>query len=309
MNPTVSVIIPCFNQASFLPDCIASLQAQTYPHWEAIIVNDGSPDDTREVALKLCETEPRIRYIEQENRGLAGARNTGLDHAHGCYIQFLDADDLIEPEKLRLQVEALSGINGLALCYSDYRHCPENNVHQTAKRDNFPPPRFIMARPLHDIAARWETQFSIPVHSYLFDARFFREQGIRFDEALPNHEDWDCWMQIFALDPNVKLTPGPLAIYRICNAAMCTDRQRMWHGFRKAIHKQQRIFRHDPVMHCILANKMREMKNAYSDIQPFATMTGLRHHVIRIYKILMPRPIQKFIAKISLMILRGRIPL
>lgn len=307
MNPIVTVIIPCYNQARFLSDSIGSLIAQTLEDWECVIVNDGSPDDTRTVALSLAANDPRVRYVEQENRGLAGARNTGLTYAHGHYIQFLDADDLIEPEKLRLQVEALSEANGLGLCYSDYRHCPEDNVNQTAKRDNFPPPRFTMDRPLHDIAARWETQFSIPVHSYLFDARFFREKGIRFDETLPNHEDWDCWMQIFSLDPIVKLTPGPLAIYRICNTAMCTDNQRMWHGFRKAIRKQQRIFRHDPVMRRILANKMQEMKNAYREDRPSSRL-ALLHYAKHIYKRLVPWPIQKFIANTSRSILRGRTP-
>ena len=272
---------------------------------ECIIVNDGSPDDTQTVALSLASKDPRIRYIEQKNRGLAGARNTGLNHASGRYIQFLDADDLIEPEKLRLQIEALSEINGLALCYSDYRHCPEDNIKLTTKRDKFSRPRFTMERSIHDIAARWETQFSIPVHCYLFDTRFFSEKGIRFDETLPNHEDWDCWMQIFALDPIVKLTAGPLAIYRICNTSMCTDGQRMWTGFQKAILKQQRIFRDDPVLRRILTDKMREMKNVYKNDLPPTTMVTLQRYAKRIYKRFTPWPIQKFIMRISHIVLKG----
>ncbi len=296
--PLVSVIIPCYNQAHFLTDSVGSLIAQTLDNWECIIVNDGSPDDTRAVAKSLVQQDPRIRYFEQENCGLACARNTGLNLAHGRYIQFLDADDLIAPEKLQLQLDALKGINQLALCYSDYRHCHENNVDQTVKRDNFLPPRFVLDRPLHDIAARWETQFSIPVHSFLFDARFFTEKAIRFDVTLPNHEDWDCWMQIFALDPIVKVTPGPLAIYRICGAAMCMNKQRMWYGFRKAIRKQQRNFRNDSVMRRILAGKMQEMKIAYGDKKPFVVMIVLRNYVNRMYEKLVPWPIQKFMANI-----------
>lgn len=294
--PLVSVIIPCYNQAHFLTDSVGSLIAQTLDDWECIIVNDGSPDDTRAVVTSLMQQDRRIRYVEQENCGLACARNTGLNHAHGHYIQFLDADDLIAPDKLQLQFDALRGLNGLALCYSDYRHCHENNVDQTVSRDNFLPPRFVLDRPLHDIAARWETQFSIPVHSFLFDARFFTEEGIRFDVTLPNHEDWDCWMQVFALDPIVKVTSGPLAIYRICGAAMCMNKPRMWYGFKTAIRKQQRKFRKDPVMRRILACKMQEMKIAYGDNKSYLAMIALRNYVNRIYEKIVPWPIQKFIA-------------
>jgi glycosyltransferase involved in cell wall biosynthesis len=308
LNPLVSVIIPCYNQARFLSDAIDSLKAQTFIDWECIIINDGSSDNTHEVTLALAINDQRIHYVEQENQGLSGARNTGLDHAQGRYIQFLDADDLIEPDKLSLQVESLSNITGLALCYSDYRHCPENNVMETIRRDNFPPPRFIMSKPLHDIAARWETQFSIPVHSYLFDARLFSEYGIRFDITLPNHEDWDCWMRIFALTPVIKLTPGALAIYRICNTSMCVDRQQMYQGFSQAIRKQQRIFRNDPIMRRILKDKMQEIKKNYSSNRPNSVMMNFRINAMRAYIKVMPWPIQKFIINISRMMTQGNTP-
>jgi len=299
LNPLVSVIIPCYNQARFLPDAIGSLIAQSLEDWECIIINDGSSDNTHEVALSFASSDQRIRYVEQKNQGLSGARNKGLDHAKGRYIQFLDADDLIEFDKLRLQVESLFNITGLALCYSDYRHCPEDNVMETIRRDNFPPPRFIMSKPLHDIAARWETQFSIPVHSYLLDARFFNEYGIRFDITLLNHEDWDCWMCIFTLNPVIKLTPGALAIYRICNSSMCMDRQQMWHGFRQAIRKQQYIFRNDPIMLRILTDKMKEIKKNYNSNRPNPVMMNFRINAMRAYKKVMPWPIQKYIINIS----------
>ena len=299
MKPLISVIIPCYNQARYLPEALESLLAQSLQDWECIVVNDGSTDNTIEVAAAYEARDSRIRLVSQKNRGLSGARNRGIDEAKGNWIQFLDADDFIAPEKFQLQIDALIEVKGLALCYSDYLNCHQDDVNQTVKRDNFPLPRFILDNPLHDIAARWETQFSIPVHSYLFDANFFREKGIRFDETLPNHEDWDCWMQIFALEPIVKLTPGPLATYRICDAAMCMNKQRMWHGFRKAIRKQQRVFRHDPVMRRILSDKFREMKNAYGENKYLLVIMKVRKFSNRIYTRLMPWPIQKFIANIS----------
>lgn len=308
MNPIVSIIIPCYNQARFLPDTINSLIEQTLPNWECIIINDGSTDNTHQVAIKLANNEQRIHYIQQKNQGLSGARNTGLNHAQGRYIQFLDADDLIEPEKLRLQVDSLAGVNELSLCYSDYRHCHENNVLETLKRDDFPPPRFIMLKPLYDIAKRWETQFSIPVHAFLFDARFFKEQRIHFDMSLPNHEDWDCWMRIFALDPIVKFTPGQLAIYRICESSMCVDHIKMYHGFNQAIKKQQYIFHNDPIMSSILSEKLREIQKTYGIKPPNSTLMKFCISTKHIYKAVMPWPIQKFIINISQIIQGGHRP-
>ena len=166
-----------------------------------------------------------------------------------------------------------------------------------------------MQRRLWDIASRWETEFSIPMHCFLFDARFFKERSIRFDEGLPNHNDWDCWMQVFALDPMVFHVPEMLAIYRLHDDSICSDRQKLAIGFTKAIHKQQRIFRHDPVMRHILADKMKKMKRAYSNNQPPAAMMKFRHYANHVYKKLMPWTFQKYIANISRMISRRRTPL
>ena len=80
---------------------------QTIDNLECIVVNDGSPDTTREVAMQLASGDPRVRYIEQMNRGLAAARNRGLGEARGRFIQFLDADDVIAPDKLRIQTDVL----------------------------------------------------------------------------------------------------------------------------------------------------------------------------------------------------------
>jgi glycosyltransferase involved in cell wall biosynthesis len=261
--PTVSVVIPCHNQARFLPDAVASLFAQTHSEWECVVVNDGSTDETATVADSLAGGDHRIRVVHQSNRGLPGARNVGLSLATGRYVQFLDADDLLEPDKLRAQVSALSSTQALALSYSDYRYCPESDITATTTRDDFPPPRFITGRPLWDIASRWETEFSIPVHCFLFDARFFTERGISFDEALPNHEDWDCWMQIFALDPRVLHVPGPLAVYRLHDASLTRDRAAMGRGFDMALQKQLRLLQGDPETYDRLLRKRAQMRRVY----------------------------------------------
>src|SRR5215203_2741551 len=95
-GPLVSVVIPCHNQARFLADGVESVLAQRYRPVEIIVVNDGSTDDTAEVAARY----PEVRHIVQDNRGLAEARNRGLLHSRGALLVFLDADDRLLPHAL-----------------------------------------------------------------------------------------------------------------------------------------------------------------------------------------------------------------
>jgi len=100
----VSVIIPCYNQAQFLNEAIESVLAQTYPHFEIVVVDDGSSDNTAEVAARY----PGVRYLRQENAGLAAARNSGLRHSSGSYLVFLDADDRLLPNAVETNLNCLN---------------------------------------------------------------------------------------------------------------------------------------------------------------------------------------------------------
>ncbi len=102
-QPSVSVIVTAFNQASFIGDTLISVFAQTRQPSEVIVVNDGSTDDTE---AKIAPFKHRIRYISQENHGVAAARNTGIQQARSEWLAFLDGDDLWEPQKLAVQLEA-----------------------------------------------------------------------------------------------------------------------------------------------------------------------------------------------------------
>jgi glycosyltransferase involved in cell wall biosynthesis len=109
--PLVSVIIPCYRQGHLLPEALESVLAQTYPAVEAVVVNDGSPDDTDEVVHRYL---PRVRYVRQQNRGLPAARNAGIRASSGQYLLFLDADDLLYPKAVEWLVEAASRPDGLS---------------------------------------------------------------------------------------------------------------------------------------------------------------------------------------------------
>jgi glycosyltransferase involved in cell wall biosynthesis len=104
----VSVVIPCYNQAHFLSESIESVLSQSYQHFELVVVDDGSKDDTAEVASQYVSKDSRVHLIRQENRGLAGARNRGLTESRAEYVVFLDSDDRLLGEALEVGVRELS---------------------------------------------------------------------------------------------------------------------------------------------------------------------------------------------------------
>lgn len=100
INPLISVIIPIYAVEEYISKCILSIQAQSFKDFEAILVNDGSPDNSIEIAKILIKNDPRFIIIHKKNGGLASARNQGLDVAKGEYIMFVDSDDSVEPDFL-----------------------------------------------------------------------------------------------------------------------------------------------------------------------------------------------------------------
>ncbi len=104
----VSVIIPVYNAEAYLYEALESVQIQSYPHFEAIMVDDGSTDSSADICRDFVRKDSRFRLFQQENMGLGGARNTGIEAAKGSYLSFLDADDSLYPQALELLMQAIS---------------------------------------------------------------------------------------------------------------------------------------------------------------------------------------------------------
>lgn len=113
----ISVIMPTFNCATYLDECLESVFRQTRTDLEVLVVDDGSTDNTTDVLRKWA---PQIRMVKQENAGVAAARNTGIRESSGEYVAFLDADDLWKPDKLALQMQALERSPSAGLVCSDF---------------------------------------------------------------------------------------------------------------------------------------------------------------------------------------------
>ena len=193
----VSVIIPCYNQAAFIPKAIASLQAQTLDRWECIVVDDGSTDNTAEVVTNIALNEPRVRLVQKQNGGSASARDLGLQHAQGEFIQFLDADDTIAPNKLEQQVQLMEREN-LDISYTAF--CSKNSKGQCTQT------RAVRLN-MYKILVRWGLGASVPIHSFLYRTNFIKQHNLNFQSDCRHREDWRWHIICFAAQPRQALLP------------------------------------------------------------------------------------------------------
>lgn len=297
-NPLVSVIVPCFNHGRYLGEALESILAQSYEHWECLVVDDGSTDETSAVADVYCRKDARISHLKLRNGGVSAARNAGLDIAKGSLIQFLDADDLILPGKLEVMVSAMESHRSLVVAFCNWCWSQKDGPPRM-KPSRFGDPTLRMERPILDLASRWETDLSIPVHCFLLDARIFGEHRIRFDDALPTHEDWDCWLRVFALGPAVVKVPDMLAVYRMDEQGMSQNIPRMVEGFGKACAKQRRLWSSDVELTRQLAIKQRSMRRHYRQLRAGQAWDLLPPSVLDYLAKRTPWPIQRLLHRLA----------
>jgi glycosyltransferase involved in cell wall biosynthesis len=195
--PLVSVIVPAYNAARFLPESLPSVLAQTWTDFELIVVNDGSTDDT--VACVEAFTDPRIRLVTQANRGLAGARNGGIRVARGTFIALLDADDLWHPEKLARHVAHLQANPAIGVSYSASAFMDDEgrdmHLMQSPKLRDVTPRDVFLRNPVGNGSAP-------VIRRRVLDAiAFAAPTGVEgelwyFDERFRQSEDIECWLRI-----------------------------------------------------------------------------------------------------------------
>lgn len=121
-NPKVSIIITCFNQGKYLDDSISSILNQTWTNWECVIIDDGSTDDSFLKAKKFEEIDSRIKVYTQQNSGVSSARNRGLELISGDFVQFLDADDILNSGKFSSQLKVFEQFPEVDLCFGSSRY-------------------------------------------------------------------------------------------------------------------------------------------------------------------------------------------
>jgi tetratricopeptide (TPR) repeat protein len=213
----VSVIIPCYNHGHYLAHALQSVVAQSFRDWEAIIVDDGSTDDTPAVAAAF--SDPRIGYTYQENQGLAAARNAGIRLAQGEFLAFLDADDLWMPCFLETGVSYLETRREVAGVYTASRMIDAQGYVLPQWGSGT-----WTGAALHE---RLLEGGFFPPHTVVVLAEVVRAVGL-FDTNLQGQgtEDWDLWLRISA-QYRVDGLAEPLALYRVYPGSMATNAARM----------------------------------------------------------------------------------
>ncbi|HET7117474.1 MAG TPA: glycosyltransferase family A protein [Hanamia sp.] len=258
-SPIVSVIVPCYNYAHFLPEALDSVLAQTYPHWECIIINDGSPDNTEEVAMKYCKKDSRIKYFYKENGGHSSARNFGIRMSVGKYILPLDADDRISNIYLEKAVAILE---------------TETDVKSvTGEVQLFGNADSRLKMPGYDLR-------SFLIVNYITISSLFRRSDYDstkgFDETMLVFEDWDLFISLLANGGTVKELPFTCLFYRKKEVSMfhsgLTDKKRVYKDLLKLYNNHSDTYQEyfDSPIELIQENeKMKRVINNYQQTNTY----------------------------------------
>ncbi|MBS4041260.1 MAG: glycosyltransferase family 2 protein [Flavobacteriales bacterium] len=208
MNPLVTIIMATYNRAHLIPETLVSIQNQTYPHWECLIVDDGSTDNTKEIVEQFCIKDSRFLYRLKDTtkykKGLSGTRNFGLDWAEerkADYIQLFDDDDIMHPQKLELQIKPLLEKSDISFTICQYKHFKpfidlkfdlvdvgmDCNISSQNLLKDFYHYKIL----INSLGPLWRASTLL---------------AFRFDEELLYGEERDLYLKIF-LNSNIKFSP------------------------------------------------------------------------------------------------------
>src|SRR5262245_31122843 len=221
---SVSVVIPTYNSGHLVTDAVNSVLAQSLLPEEIILVDDGSRDDTQD---RLVRYGQRIRYIRQDNWGVAAARNRGMQEARGAYVAFLDADDVWHPEKLARQMAALEVNPQVGLLGTDAFDWPVPAWPTVTPKADIPP-AVIPWR--HLVVKNYFTTSSLLVRRRVLD-----QVGL-FDTTMQGSEDYDLWLRISECTGVANL-PLPLTGYRSVAGSLSKQASRMEADMRQILRK------------------------------------------------------------------------
>lgn len=256
----VSVIVPTYNYGHLIHETLECILESSIPNWECIVVDDGSTDNTAQVIEPFTLKDSRFKYVYQSNAGLSAARNTGIRHAKGEFIQLLDSDDWIEKHKLELHRKYLNENPQVSLVYSEVRYViPGEPGWRYSMTD---PDQPWQIEPTNDGAAFWLglllRQNLFVVNAPLMRRTVFDSIGC-FDETLKSVEDWDYWCRcvceglIFR-----KFSPeGTFALVRMHRGSMSTNTLRMQENALIVREKLQSLIRNST----FTAIEQRELLN------------------------------------------------
>lgn len=225
----ISVIIPCFRQAHYLRDCLDSVSGQTCPRWEAIVVDDGSPDGARIREVVESYADRRIRlHLMDRNRGLAASRNAGASLARHPLLVSLDADDKLAARYVETVSEEFAADPGLECVYTDYEAFGVSNAVSEMR----------LPETVAEVAAGLRMPGAgIAVRRSLWDRiGGYDESG----ELLPGRTDLEFNIRLAAGKPLTRHLPLPLYLRRLAGPSMCTKARLREHKLYRYIYQKHR---------------------------------------------------------------------
>jgi glycosyltransferase involved in cell wall biosynthesis len=225
--PLVSIVITTYNHARYLPDAVKSVLQQDYSPIELIVVDDGSTDHTPGLMVGY----PSVRYIRQVNQGLAAARNTGLAHATGEWICFLDADDALLPNAMSTQIRHAANQTTVGFI---------SGGHLIADEDLKPKEEVAAEVRSHHYKELLQRNY-IGMHAAVLYCKSVLQE-YPFDSSFTGCEDYDVYLRISAQHPVITHTQ-PVAVYRTLRSSMSGNLPMMLRQAHKALEKQKPLLK------------------------------------------------------------------
>jgi glycosyltransferase involved in cell wall biosynthesis len=291
----VSVIIPTYNAEKFIAATLQSVIDQTYKNLEVIVVDDASPDQSVEICRQF--TDPRIKIVSQKNRGLAGARNTGIRHAQGEYLAFLDADDLWLPEKLEKHIAHLERFPTVGASFSHSAFIDEAGnalgLYQMSKLQDITPLDLFCRTPIGNGSAavfRREVFEAIKFPDNLYGT----VEDFYFDDRFRESEDVECWLRIaIQTDWQIEGIPEALTLYRVNSSGLSANLTKKLKSWEKLIEKT-RSYAPEVMQECekpAMAYQLRYLARRAVTLKDGAVAVKLFHQALSTYwRILIEEP-------------------
>ncbi len=229
-QPRVSVVVSCYNYGAFLAGAVESALKQTWQNIEILIVDDGSTDDTEQVAARLVAADPRVSYLRQTNQGQASAKNLGISKGSAPFVAFLDADDRWRPDKLERQIPLFSD-SRVGVVFSRMRPVDAEGKPLSKQDVN----SLRMPRRGQVTDALFIDNF-IPFSSAVVRRAVFDRVGA-MDSALSMGIDWDLWLRA-SIHFHFDFVAGPLLDYRVGHSGQMSHRQEERFGWADRIMSQ-----------------------------------------------------------------------
>lgn len=250
-QPKLSIIVTCYNLAQYLDEAIQSVLDQTYSDWECIIVNDGSPDNTEEVANKWLAKDSRFIYLYKEHGGVSSARNLGIEKAKGTYIIPLDADNKLRPEFIKETIAVLDSNKELDVVHGDAQLFGNKNS-------------VWKGRPF-DIA-------EMVLNNYIDTCTGFRKSTWEviggYDVNMPVYgfEDWDLWLRMAVRGYQFQYVETVFFEYRVRDNSLLSDAWKVRPLLLDYIFNKKELRHLLPFRNCLIENQKLKQEPAVATI-------------------------------------------